>query len=393
MILVAAGSGRLGTLVVEPLVGRGLDVRVLSRDPARAAHLEGDHGGLLRGLGRRLATLELHENRRQRHGWDRDALDQLRSGDAQQFIAAYRAQGRFVTGPNAAQVRGQLVADWWAAFRTQGTEALMSAPRRAEGDDLNRRARRVMAEEGRLDGPTLFVADRPFQHGDLVMTRINDSHLGVRNGTRRWVDTVDPANNTLTLTTVDGARVTLGADYLNKSGERTGPALQHGYAATIHKSQGKSAEYNFVRGDDSVFRELAYAAASRHRETSIFYVVAGRDADAELHRPDRPPDPLAEFERALVRSRAKSLAVDSGDDHADLAAMSLGQLRAERAALKPLAAVPDEIALAPQQLRTLDRRREATSATLARLEATSDPADKLEGAPVSWPPWTGPVPR
>jgi NADH dehydrogenase len=36
MILVAGGTGRLGTLLVERLVGRGHPVRILTRDPARA---------------------------------------------------------------------------------------------------------------------------------------------------------------------------------------------------------------------------------------------------------------------------------------------------------------------------------------------------------------------
>jgi uncharacterized protein YbjT (DUF2867 family) len=39
MILVAGGTGRLGTLIVGRLAARGLDVRVLTRDPARARHL------------------------------------------------------------------------------------------------------------------------------------------------------------------------------------------------------------------------------------------------------------------------------------------------------------------------------------------------------------------
>ena len=41
MILVAGGTGRLGTLVVHRLTERGLSVRVLTRDPARAEHLTG----------------------------------------------------------------------------------------------------------------------------------------------------------------------------------------------------------------------------------------------------------------------------------------------------------------------------------------------------------------
>ena len=42
-VLVAGGTGRLGTLVVRGLAARGVDVRVLTRDPKRAAHLAGVH--------------------------------------------------------------------------------------------------------------------------------------------------------------------------------------------------------------------------------------------------------------------------------------------------------------------------------------------------------------
>jgi len=41
VILVAGGSGRLGTVLVQRLVARGMPVRVLTRSRARAAHLAG----------------------------------------------------------------------------------------------------------------------------------------------------------------------------------------------------------------------------------------------------------------------------------------------------------------------------------------------------------------
>ena len=49
MILVAGGTGRLGTLVVNRLVNRNLPVRVLTREPARAEHLAGDLVTILTG--------------------------------------------------------------------------------------------------------------------------------------------------------------------------------------------------------------------------------------------------------------------------------------------------------------------------------------------------------
>ena len=49
MILLAGGSGQLGTRVVRALTARGLAVRVLTRDPGRASHLTGQHVEVVRG--------------------------------------------------------------------------------------------------------------------------------------------------------------------------------------------------------------------------------------------------------------------------------------------------------------------------------------------------------
>lgn len=57
MILVAGGTGRLGTLVVSRLAARGLDVRVQTRDPGRASHLP-DSIEIVRGDVRERGSIE-----------------------------------------------------------------------------------------------------------------------------------------------------------------------------------------------------------------------------------------------------------------------------------------------------------------------------------------------
>jgi NADH dehydrogenase len=49
VILVAGGTGRLGTEVVLHLLDRRLDVRVLTRDPKRGAHLPADRVEVVTG--------------------------------------------------------------------------------------------------------------------------------------------------------------------------------------------------------------------------------------------------------------------------------------------------------------------------------------------------------
>ena len=71
MILVAGGSGRLGTLIVRRLAARGLGVRVLTRDRARTAHIAGGAVEVIEGdvrdggcLGAAMAGVETQSSAR-----------------------------------------------------------------------------------------------------------------------------------------------------------------------------------------------------------------------------------------------------------------------------------------------------------------------------------------
>jgi ATP-dependent exoDNAse (exonuclease V) alpha subunit len=55
-----------------------------------------DAGGGFCGLRVRLGASELTENRRQRHAWERDALELVRDGQVDQAVAAYREHQRMV---------------------------------------------------------------------------------------------------------------------------------------------------------------------------------------------------------------------------------------------------------------------------------------------------------
>jgi uncharacterized protein YbjT (DUF2867 family) len=57
MILLAGGTGRLGTALTARLTGHGLTVRVLTRDPARAGHLSAQGVEVVTGDVRDRATL------------------------------------------------------------------------------------------------------------------------------------------------------------------------------------------------------------------------------------------------------------------------------------------------------------------------------------------------
>jgi conjugative relaxase-like TrwC/TraI family protein len=303
-VLVVDESGTAGTRVLARLLDKANGAKVvLVGDKRQLPEIAA--GGLFARLADSPGAVRLVGNRRQRETWERAALADLRDGDVGAALAAYDSRGRIVRGDGAVDVRESMTADWWAAT-VAGESALMLAPRRAEADDLNARARLRMARAGRLSGPELVAGERPFQAGDRVLTLRNDRRVGVLNGTRGTVAAVDIARREMVVATDAGPTVVLPARYLDAG------HVAHGYAVTAHKAQGATVDRAMLLGTDAVYRELGYVGMSRGRLANTLYVV-GRpeDADDTHHGAAKYEQPDELVLRALTASRAKTLAVDA----------------------------------------------------------------------------------
>jgi ATP-dependent exoDNAse (exonuclease V) alpha subunit len=312
-VLVVDEAGMVGTRALARLLDHatraGAKV-VLCGDVAQLPEIEA--GGLFRALWRRLGGVELERNRRQREAWEREALDALRSGDVAEAITTYLEHGRVVLRSRSSRLLDRLVKDWWQAVGRPGEQPqVMLAARRADVADLNARARAVVAANGRLAGAPLEVGDRQFAVGDRVVMLRNAYRLGVLNGTRGVVSSVDRDRRTLTVRTDEGQLVELPRWYLDGWGQCW---VDHGYAMTATKAQGMTTDRVFVLGTDKLYREWGYVAMSRARLETRLYVATGDDpAPAELDLRRGPPgDPVADLTSWLRRSRAKDLAVDQG---------------------------------------------------------------------------------
>lgn len=276
---------------------------VLVGDPRQLPEIEA--GGAFAALARRLGASELVGNRRQAEGWERDALAQLRSGEARGALAALEAHGRIHTGPTMADARRRLVDDWLEA-RVGAGELRMLAATRREVDELNRLARSSLAESGMLGSVVARTAGGcEFALGDEVVCLRNDRRIGVVNGTRGVV--VGTADGGVTL------RVGTAVQHVPQAYLAEG-RLAHGYATTIHKSQGDTVDRAFVLGTDSLHRESGYVALSRARVRTDLYVAEetldeGRTPD-DPHGTARPRRSEDDLIRTFTRSDAKRLALD-----------------------------------------------------------------------------------
>lgn len=260
-------------------------------------------GGAFAALVQRGPTIRLTENRRQAAAWERDALDLLRSGAVDEALGVYGQHGRVTIGSDPERTRLGLVADWW---RDGGpSSGVMIAFRRADVRDLNQRARALMRAAGRLGDVGIELDGREFAVGDQVVLRRNDRRIGVANGERGIVLSLDARRRTMRVA-VGTRRVTLDARYLESGGRGN---VAHGYAITGHVAQGLTTERAYVLGSESAYREWGYVAMSRGRQLNRYYVVGRGSLERDEFAPtERPEDPLAAVRAALARSRAQRLA-------------------------------------------------------------------------------------
>jgi conjugative relaxase-like TrwC/TraI family protein len=260
-------------------------------------------GGAFAGLVRTLPAVVLDEHRRQTDPVDRQAVIDLRSGNAEAAVQRLVANGRVAITETADAARQQMVGDWLTAQRS-GTDAVMLAARRADVDHLNQHARTELVDAGVVQAGGLTVNGREFAIGDHVMALNNRRRLGLANGDRGRVTAID--GEELVVRLDRGPDVTLPASYL-----RAGH-LTYAYATTIHKAQGMTCDQTFVLANHALFREAGYTALSRGRRENRLYVVAPDlpDIDVGYGIHGARSLPLESLVSALEQSRAKHLALE-----------------------------------------------------------------------------------
>jgi ATP-dependent exoDNAse (exonuclease V) alpha subunit len=208
-------------------------------------------------------------------------VEQLRDGDLDQALGAYRAHGRLVAAETPTQLKELLLGDWWQAFQ-HGDRVAILAHRREEVDQFNTACQQLRDQAGHLGPQRLQVGDRSFAVGDLVVCGKNALRpLGVANGGRGQVLALDPQERSLTLR-LDNGQATLDGRYLDHRpawwtrGNPTRHTIDLGYASTGHRSQGVTLDRALVR----------VAGAEDHQ---WLYVAATRAARQTLLRRHRPP--------------------------------------------------------------------------------------------------------
>ena len=136
--------------------------------------------------------------------------------------------------------------------------------------------------------------ERVFAAGDRVYFLRNERGLGVKNGTLGTVARIEGhipgLGDRLTVQLDDGRSVGFDLkDYAH---------IDHGYAATVHKSQGVTVDRAHVLATSHMDRHVAYVGLTRHRER------------VDLHWSEDQMGSRSRLARVLSRERLKDTSLD-----------------------------------------------------------------------------------
>ncbi|MDK4742553.1 Ti-type conjugative transfer relaxase TraA [Rhizobium sp. CNPSo 3464] len=248
---------------VDAVVRAGAKI-VLVGDPEQLQPIEA--GAAFRAIVDRIGYAELETIYRQREDWMRHASLALARGNVDQALSLYRDHGNVLGSTLKAEAVDNLIADWNRDY-DQSKTMLMLAHLRRDVRMLNEMARAKLVERGIVDeGHAFKTADgvRRFDTGDQIVFLKNESSLGVKNGMIGHV--IEAAPNRIVAIVGEGVQrrqVTVEQRFYNN--------LDHGYATTIHKSQGATVDHVKVLASLSLDRHLTYVAMTRHREDLKLY--------------------------------------------------------------------------------------------------------------------------
>ncbi|WP_266064788.1 Ti-type conjugative transfer relaxase TraA [Brucella intermedia] len=263
---------------------------VLVGDPMQLQPIQA--GATFRAIVERIGFAELIGIRRQKEQWARDASRLFARGKVEEALDAYAQHDRILEVETRDAAIERIVMDWGQAredYRAKadnenrtlnGSELLVLAQTNDDVRKLNEAIRTVMVGQGALNDARTFQTERgsrEFAVGDRLIFLENArfferraEHLAVQHVKNGMLGTVvrttsDRGDTLLTVRLDAGREVTFGQDtYRN---------VDHGYAATIHKSQGATVDRTLVLATGLMDQHLAYVAMSRHRDRADLYMA------------------------------------------------------------------------------------------------------------------------
>lgn len=254
------------------------------------------HGGSLRYLSQRHGYAKISTIRRQRQVWAREAVNDLRHGNARAAIISFQKKGLLHIEENSQLTREKLVSTWQSYIEANPHKAsAILAQRWKDVKPLNDLVREVYQQQGKLgnehihtecavSNKTLYFA---FSKGERVRLTKNDYKRNYTNGDQGVVLEVKKIEDDIYFKVrLDNGRVVsfMRSEYCDEQGRLN---LVQAYATTVYASQGSTVDGDtFVLYTTGMDRAASYVAGSRHKDNCHWF-VNGQELDALSGQKDR----------------------------------------------------------------------------------------------------------
>lgn len=272
-VLVIDEAGMVGSqqmaAIMNEAVQSGAKV-VLIGDPQQLQAI--DAGAAFRAISERVGFSSLTEIRRQEVPWQQEATKQLATCQTKEAVAAYAERQNV----HAFDTRGAAIkamAEQWQESRSSEPDKtqIMLAYTREDVKKLNEHAREARQSNGELGKESHRVetanGPREFSTNDRVYFGRNDKDAGVKNGTLGTIEKIEEGKFSIKCDSQNPAQAKTVTFHIKDY-----PHIDHGYAATVHKSQGVTVDKSAVLASPHFDNHTAYVALTRHRENAqVFY--------------------------------------------------------------------------------------------------------------------------
>lgn len=262
-VLVVDEAGMIGSRQMERLLHfaqQGGAKLVLVGDARQLQAIEA--GGAFRAIADRVGAAALKTVRRQVVDWQRQATGELATGQITTALARYEAAG-MVHGHSTDAAAQAALIDAWHRHRIacpDDTQLIMAFLRR-DVAGLNALARARLRVNGTL-GPDVELHTASGRYSFAVHDRLyfsrNDAKLNVRNGSLATIEAIHGRSLTVRLDDEPSRPLTFSLDDYGH--------IAHGYAATIHKTQGATVDRAHLYCSRNLDQHAAYVAMTRHRQ-------------------------------------------------------------------------------------------------------------------------------
>lgn len=272
---------------------------VLVGDPGQLQPIEA--GRPFRHLIEHHGAARLNEIHRQRQAWQRHASRDLAEGRLREALEVYDADGSVHHSAEQETALAALLEHYMAdrAANESAFTQLAFAHRRRDVFALNQAIRQCLRSSGEYTPEPIFETEtgaRAFSRGDRIVFTRNDKGMGVKNGMLGTVETAGADGIAVRLDDENGISRRIMID------PRCYRHFDHGYAVTIHKSQGATVDRAYVLFSYTMDAPLTYVAMTRHREALRLYLSAADRptwaAPDERLKPRRQPARTRRFDQS-----------------------------------------------------------------------------------------------